>query len=216
MKIGELYDLDVIRAVGGIVDYVVGTPLTKVYVAADNFGPEAASLPQPVQARGGAALLLLPSRPTWCIFEVPNAIACVSFSGTLFRAPIRAPSWRSALVAKRELRQGETLDGYGGYTSYGEAVAVDEMSSNRYLPEGLVEGCVLRRNVDKTKCSPTTMSSSSRQARPPASRRAVSALPPGGLAVRPPQHGAGRMKVRHLLRWPRRPMGSEPSRSLSR
>src|SRR5215475_14300675 len=32
MKIGELYDIDRLREVGGVVDYVVGTPLTKVYV----------------------------------------------------------------------------------------------------------------------------------------------------------------------------------------
>ena len=31
MKIGKLYDIDEVRRLGGIVDYVVGTPLTKVY-----------------------------------------------------------------------------------------------------------------------------------------------------------------------------------------
>jgi predicted homoserine dehydrogenase-like protein len=36
MKIGELYDIDEVRALGGIVDYVVGTPLTKVYVLAEH------------------------------------------------------------------------------------------------------------------------------------------------------------------------------------
>src|SRR5262245_35507646 len=36
MKIGELYDIDRLREVGGIVDYVVGTPLTKVYVLAEH------------------------------------------------------------------------------------------------------------------------------------------------------------------------------------
>jgi predicted homoserine dehydrogenase-like protein len=35
------------------------------------------------------------------------------------------------------------------YMTYGEAVNADEMSSNRYLPEGLVEGCKLRRSVAK-------------------------------------------------------------------
>jgi len=29
LKIGQLYDADAVRKVGGVVDYVVGTPLTK-------------------------------------------------------------------------------------------------------------------------------------------------------------------------------------------
>jgi predicted homoserine dehydrogenase-like protein len=33
--------------------------------------------------------------------------------------------------------------------TYGEAVNADEMSTRRYLPEGLVEGCVLKRDVPK-------------------------------------------------------------------
>ena len=35
------------------------------------------------------------------------------------------------------------------YMTYGEAVNADEMCQNRYLPEGLVEGCVLNREVAK-------------------------------------------------------------------
>jgi hypothetical protein len=35
------------------------------------------------------------------------------------------------------------------YMTYGEAVNVEEMSAGRYLPEGLVEGCRLRRDMPK-------------------------------------------------------------------
>jgi predicted homoserine dehydrogenase-like protein len=52
-------------------------------------------------------------------------------------------------VAKRDLRAGEVLDEYGMYMTYGEAVNVDEMSAHAYLPEGLVEGCVLTRDVGR-------------------------------------------------------------------
>ena len=52
-------------------------------------------------------------------------------------------------VAKRDLKTGEILDDYGMYMTYGEAVNADEMSKNRYLPEGLVEGCKLKRDVKK-------------------------------------------------------------------
>jgi predicted homoserine dehydrogenase-like protein len=50
-------------------------------------------------------------------------------------------------VAKRDLTAGETLDDYGMFMTYGEAVNADEMSAQRYLPEGLVEGCRLRRDI---------------------------------------------------------------------
>jgi predicted homoserine dehydrogenase-like protein len=33
------------------------------------------------------------------------------------------------------------------FMTYGEAVNADEISAGRYLPEGLVEGCRLRRDV---------------------------------------------------------------------
>jgi predicted homoserine dehydrogenase-like protein len=35
------------------------------------------------------------------------------------------------------------------YMTYGEAVNAGEMCRMKYLPEGLVEGCVLKRDVPK-------------------------------------------------------------------
>ena len=52
-------------------------------------------------------------------------------------------------VAKRDLCEGELLDDYGMYMTYGEAVNTSEMCAKRYLPEGLVEGCKLLRDVKK-------------------------------------------------------------------
>ena len=52
-------------------------------------------------------------------------------------------------IAKRDLKAGEILDDYGMYMTYGEAVNTEEMSQGRYLPEGLVEGCVLTRDIAK-------------------------------------------------------------------
>ena len=52
-------------------------------------------------------------------------------------------------VAKRDIVEGELLDGYGMYMTYGEAVNADEMCANKYFPEGLVEGCRLTRNILK-------------------------------------------------------------------
>jgi predicted homoserine dehydrogenase-like protein len=146
MSIGRLYDIERLRDVGGIVDYVVGTPLTKIYVLAEHDDPK---------QRHYLSLYKLGEGPLYSFFvpyhlvhfDVPNAIARVA----LFRDPVSralgGPVVEVCAVAKRDLRAGETLDDYGEYMTYGEAVGVEAMSGGRLLPEGLVQGCVLRHDV---------------------------------------------------------------------
>jgi predicted homoserine dehydrogenase-like protein len=83
-----------------------------------------------------------------CHFEVPNTVARV----VLFKdadVPLAGPRVEVCACAKRDLKAGETLDEYGNYMTYGEAVNSGEMQRERYLPEGLVEGCKLKRNIAK-------------------------------------------------------------------
>jgi predicted homoserine dehydrogenase-like protein len=82
-------------------------------------------------------------------FEVPSAIARVVLLRDSVAKPLGGPVVEVCAVAKRDLRSGEELDDYGMYMTYGEAVNSDEMCRNRYLPEGLVEGCLLKRDVAK-------------------------------------------------------------------
>ncbi|MCI0563808.1 MAG: hypothetical protein MN733_35485, partial [Nitrososphaera sp.] len=82
-------------------------------------------------------------------FEVPNAIARVVLLGDEIARPLGGPVVEVCSVAKRDLKEGEILDDYGMYMTYGEAVNADEMSAMRYLPEGLVEGCKLKRDIKK-------------------------------------------------------------------
>ena len=82
-------------------------------------------------------------------FEAPNAIARVVLFGDNLAPPLAGPVVEVCAVAKRDLEAGEVLDEYGMYMTYGEAANVEEMSSGRYLPEGLVEGCRLRRAIGK-------------------------------------------------------------------
>jgi predicted homoserine dehydrogenase-like protein len=49
--------------------------------------------------------------------------------------------------AKTDLKAGDVLDDYGMYMTYGEAVNSNEMRRERYMPEGLVDGCRLKRDV---------------------------------------------------------------------
>jgi predicted homoserine dehydrogenase-like protein len=147
-KLPEIYTpiLDEIRALGGIIDYTVGTIGTKVYVLAEH--------PDPKQ-RHYLELYKMGPGPLYAFwvpyhlvhFEVPNAIARVRLFRDQLATPLGGPVVEVCAVAKRDLVRGETLDEYGNYMTYGEAVNTDEMRLEHYLAEGLVEGCVLRRDI---------------------------------------------------------------------
>jgi len=148
MKIGKLYDIEELRRLGGIVDYVVGTPLTKVYCLAEHTDPKQRHyLSLYKMGEGPLFPFFIPYHLVH--FEVPNAIARVVLFRDGVAKPLGGPVVEVCAVAKRDLKAGEILDDYGMYMTYGEAVNVDEMCQKRYLPEGLVEGCKLNKDVMK-------------------------------------------------------------------
>lgn len=148
MQIGQLYDIDELRRLGGIVDYVVGTPLSKVFVLAEHPDPKQQHyLNLYKMGEGPLYPFFVPYHLVH--FEVPNAIARVALFRDSLAPPLGGPVVEVCAVAKRDLKAGEILDDYGMYMTYGEAVNVDDMSREQYLPEGLVEGCRLKRDVKK-------------------------------------------------------------------
>jgi predicted homoserine dehydrogenase-like protein len=148
MQISKLYDVDQVRALGGIVDYVVGTPLTKVFVLAEHEDPKQQMyLNLYKMGEGPLYPFFIPYHLVH--FEVPSSIARVVIFRDSVAPPLAGPVVEVCAVAKRDLRAGETLDDYGMYMTYGEAVNTEEMRTLRYLPEGLVEGCRLRCDIKK-------------------------------------------------------------------
>jgi len=148
MEIAKLYDLDEVRALGGVVDYTVGPAGVKIFVLAEHADPKQRHYLNLYKMGEG------PLYPFWVPyhlvhFETPNAIARVVLFGDNIAPPLAGPVVEVCAVAKRDLAAGEVLDEYGMYTTYGEAVNADEMSAQRYLPEGLVEGCRLKRAIPK-------------------------------------------------------------------
>jgi predicted homoserine dehydrogenase-like protein len=148
MDIAELYDLDQLRALGGAVDYTVGPPLIKVFVLAEHDDPKQRHYLNLYKMGEG------PLYPFWAPyhlvhFECPNAIARVHIFRDELAPPLGGPVVEVCAVVKRDLKAGETLDEYGMYMTYGEAVNSAEMCRERYLPEGLVQGCRLKRDIGK-------------------------------------------------------------------
>jgi len=148
LDIHQLYDLEQLRALGGAVDYTVGPPLIKAFVLAEHPDPKQRHYLELYKMGPG------PLYPFWVPyhlvhFETPSSIARVVLFGDELAPPLGGPVVEVCAVAKRDLQAGEVLDEYGMYTTYGEAVNVEEMSARQYLPEGLVEGCRLKRAIPK-------------------------------------------------------------------
>jgi predicted homoserine dehydrogenase-like protein len=148
MKIGQRYDVEELRRLGGVVDYVVGTPLTKVYCLAEHPDPKQQHyLSLYKMGEGPLYPFFIPYHLVH--FEVPSAIARAVIFRDSVAKPLGGPVVEVCAVAKRNLEPNEILDDYGQYMTYGEAVNATEMCARRYLPEGLVEGCRLKRAVQK-------------------------------------------------------------------
>jgi predicted homoserine dehydrogenase-like protein len=144
----KYYDVDELRELGGIVDYVVGAqPNPGIYCIAEHTDPKQRHYLN-LYKLGEGPLYSLYTPWHLCHFEVPNTVARV----VIFQdadVPLAGPLVEVCACAKKDLKAGEVLDEYGHYMTYGEAVNSPEMRRERYLPEGLVEGCKLKRDIAK-------------------------------------------------------------------
>jgi predicted homoserine dehydrogenase-like protein len=148
-ELTKFYDVDEVRALGGIVDYVVGsTPGPGVYVLGTIDDPKQRHYLD-LYKLGPGPLYSFYTPYHLCHFEVPLSCARVVLFGDAVMAPIGAPKVEVVAIAKTDLKAGETLDGIGFYMTYGEAENADVTRRDRLLPMGVAEGCVLRRDVPK-------------------------------------------------------------------
>jgi predicted homoserine dehydrogenase-like protein len=148
LELPSLYDVEEVRDLGSIIDYTVGPSSVKVFVLAEHDDPKQRHYLSLYKLGEG------PLYPFWIPYhmpsiETPNAIARVVLFGDNLAPPIDGPSVEVCAVAKRDLKAGETLDDYGMFMTYGEAANAEEMSERRLLPEGLVAGCRLLRDIAK-------------------------------------------------------------------
>lgn len=148
MDVANLYDIDRLRELSGVVDYTVGPSGVKAFVLAEHPDPKQRHYLELYKMGEG------PLYPFWVPyhlvhFETPFSIARVVLFKDNLAKPLNGPVVEVCAVAKRDLLPGEVLDEYGMYMTYGEAVNADEMSRNRFLAEGLALGCVMKKPVAK-------------------------------------------------------------------
>jgi len=145
----QVYDPDQLIAWGGIVDYVVGArPGPGVYVIAT----EADSRRRfylDMYKMGPGPLYCFYTPFHLCQFEVPFSVARAVLFGDAAVTPLGGPVVDVVAAAKRDLKAGEVLDGYGHFMTYGQCENSDVTAAERLLPIGLVEGCRLRREIPR-------------------------------------------------------------------
>ena len=145
----NLYDVEDLKRQGGIVDYAVGPqPGPGVYVYAtteDEMSKEYLSYLK----LGKGPLYSFYTPYHLCYFEVPNSIARVFHFNDAVMAPIGAPQVEVVTTAKTDLKAGTQLDGFGGYTSYGQCENADVCQQEHLLPIGLSDGLVLKRDIQR-------------------------------------------------------------------
>lgn len=145
----KMYDIDQLKAWGGIVDYVVGAqPSPGVFVfAAQDDAKQSHYLNYGKLGEGPLYSFYVPYHLT--IFEVPLSAARVVLFKDVVIAPLGGPVVDVITTAKIDLRAGETIDGLGGYMTYGQCENANVVQTQNFLPMGLAEGCRLKRDVSK-------------------------------------------------------------------
>jgi predicted homoserine dehydrogenase-like protein len=79
--------------------------------------------------------------------EAPLSIAAAALYGQPTGAPLPTPTAEVVAVAKRDLKQGELLDGSGGYTVYGLCEKAEVARAQGLLPLGLADQARLTQPV---------------------------------------------------------------------
>jgi predicted homoserine dehydrogenase-like protein len=142
----ELYDGDV-PPDEGIVDYVLGAePGSGAFVVGYSANQIAREYLRYFKMGDGPLYLF------YAPWHIPQAEASLTAAravlfGDAAVAAMDGPRCEVIAIAKRDLRAGEVLDGIGGFTCYGSIDNVGVTRSERLLPMGVSEGCLLVADV---------------------------------------------------------------------
>lgn len=148
-ELATKYDVDRLRELGGVVDYVVGSkPAPGVFVLA--------ALEDPKQKHylnlyklGEGPLYPFYTPYHLCHFEVPLSLARVVLFGDAVLQPLAGPRVEVVATAKRDLKAGEVLDALGGYMTYGQCETAAITARDGLLPIGVAQGSTVKREISK-------------------------------------------------------------------
>src|SRR3990172_3359601 len=145
----QLYPIEDLTEGDGIVDYVVGAePSPGVFVLGTQDHPAQAHYLN-LYKLGTGPLYCFYTPYHLCHFEVPNTVARAVLFGDAAIAPRGAPTVDVVATAKKDLKEGQILDGMGFYMTYGQCENSDVVKDKGLFPIGLAEGCRLKVDIPK-------------------------------------------------------------------
>ncbi|MEH2147776.1 NAD(P)H-dependent oxidoreductase [Nostoc sp.] len=148
-EMAHIYDVEQLKELGGIVDYVVGAkPGPGVYVFATHDDPKQQHYLN-LYKLGEGPLYSFYTPYHLCHFEVPLSVARAVLFGDAVMSPLAGLLVDVVTTAKIDLKAGETLDGIGYYMTYGQCENSNIVQQQNLLPIGLAEGCRLKRDISK-------------------------------------------------------------------
>ena len=120
----------------GVVEYVNGiAPGVFVTVTTSN---EEIAYQMGYHSMGPGPLWTLYRPYHLCNLETPLTVAKIVIDGEPTIIPLDGPVSECIAVAKRDLKAGETIDGIGGYTTYGSIATAQETYEKGYVVYALV------------------------------------------------------------------------------
>lgn len=132
----------------GVVEYVNGiAPGVFVTVSTNN---EEISYQMQYHSMGPGPLWTLYRPYHLCNLETPLTVAKAVIDHEPTIIPLAGPVSEVITVAKKDLKAGETIDGIGGYTTYGSIAKAEEAYAKGYVIYGLVnKKAKMKRDVKK-------------------------------------------------------------------
>jgi len=132
----------------GVVEFVNGiAPGVFVTVSTDN---DEIAYQMQYHSMGPGPLWTLYRPYHLCNLETPLTVAKAIIDGETTIVPMDGLVSECITVAKKDLKAGETIDGIGGYTTYGSITSLADSDRNRYVPYGLVTNkAKMKKDVKK-------------------------------------------------------------------
>lgn len=132
----------------GVVEYVNGiAPGVFVAVSTDN---EEIAYQMRYHSMGDGPLWILYRPYHLCNLETPLTVAKAVIDGESTIAALDGLVSECITVAKTDLKAGQTIDGIGGFTTYGSIATAAESDAKGYVPYGLVnKNARMRKDAKK-------------------------------------------------------------------
>lgn len=148
-EIMNLYDINQLNKLGGVVDYVVGAkPGPGVFIYAsieDSFSKKYLKYVK----MGEGPLYCFYAPYHLLFFEIANSICrMIDFKDDILSAK-NGISVEVVATTKVDLKKGDIIDGLGGYKTYGLCENYNQSKKENLLPMGLAEGCKVLRDISK-------------------------------------------------------------------